>query len=152
MKHIKNQNKLKLKNGFAMVEVIIAVALMATILTSIYTLQSSIFKAVSQKHSAIERIFKLRNLFFDYNLLDKFRESPADTILLDQEIKDPKMKINFAASSAATQEYPFLYNLNATGKWQGMYKQEEELVLGIVFAHIPPDASKDKTKDKTGKK
>lgn len=124
------------------------VALMATILTSIFALQGSLFRAISHKHSVLDRVFVLRNLFFDYEKLDNFKENPTSRNVVEEDHQDPRTAIVFEAKNIAEEFYPFLYRLESTGKWQGMFKPQEETVAGLIFAYVPEDREKEKKEDK----
>jgi prepilin-type N-terminal cleavage/methylation domain-containing protein len=143
------QHKILVRNkkGFALMEVLVTVTLMATILTSIFALQGSLFRAITYKHSVLDRVFVLRNMFLDYEKIDKFREEPSSTTIIEKEVKDPKVEVTLAAQDISNDSYPFLYKLESTGKWQGMFKPFEESIFGLVFAYVPPDKEIDKSKD-----
>lgn len=127
-------------------EVLVTVALMATILTSIFALQGSLFRAISHKHSVLGRVFVLRNLFFDYEKLDNFKENPTSRSVVEEANQDPRMDIGFEAKNISEESYPFLYRLESAGKWQGMFKPQEETVAGLIFAYVPADREKEDKK------
>lgn len=138
MKQQKNLFK-KNKPGFVLMEVLLTVTLMATVLTSIFALEGSLFRAIFQKHSFLERVFVLRNLFFDYEKLDELKQEPTTGSIIEEQLADPKTDITLQASDISSSQYPFLYKLEAKAKWQGLFMPYEEVIMGLIFAHVPED-------------
>lgn len=120
-------------------EVLATVTLMATILTAIFGLQGSLFRLISRRHNVMERVFVLRSMFLDHQKIDKFKEEPFTGKIIEEKILDPRMEVVLESEGISSSSYPFLYKVKSVGTWQGMYRQEEDDVLGLMFAYVPPD-------------
>src|SRR5688500_6427581 len=87
MIHFKNQN-----NGFTFIEVVIAIAITALILTSLYTLQTTMFNNIIKTHFKTARIFWMKNFLLDEDNLKKVQKEKKP---LEKNLEDPKMKMKY---------------------------------------------------------
>src|SRR3990167_367401 len=124
----------RFKKGFALFEVILALTFSAVVLTALFSLQSVLFRAVMRKHEALERIFVLRNNFFDHKLMRKFSIAPSNETILSEALIEPKMSVSVEAKGLGDSKYPNLFILQSSGNWQGMFREHEERIVSAFWA------------------
>ena len=130
MIHSKSHNK----NGFTFIEVVITVAIIGIMMTSIFGLQNGMFKSVFNGYSKISRIFYIKNLFFEPSNLEKLQKDKS----IKKDLTEPQTNIVFelkklSDKSSFSKRFENVNLLKATGKWRGLFKEQEETLISFVY-------------------
>lgn len=124
------------KKGFTLVEVIIAIAIVGMMMTSIFALLNSAFRSTYETNSLITRIFYIKNSFFSPEDQNAIQKDPSKEIT--KKIENPATAIIFKATKPKNKfienNFKNSYLITATGKWEAL-KTEEESIIG--FKYIP---------------
>ena len=134
-----DQNK---KNGFTFIELVLAVTIIGIAMISLFNLQSSLFNSAIKQHSRIIRIFNIKNLFFDYEVNEKIIKDKS----LKKDIQDPATKISYEMikpkDKSTLKKFEDIYLLKAIGSWERMKKEQEEIIVSLLFNPKPPSKEK----------
>ena len=130
----KNQAK---QNGFMLIEVMIAVALLGIGSISIMNLQINTLGRVRQAQVHLEHLFKLQNLFFDPEVPKNGQSDGIPMRVL--EIKDQpdfktfKYEILPVAKKSELNRFADLYLMQAVGSWTGFNRDYEDNLVGLIY-------------------
>lgn len=115
------------KPAFGFVEIVITIAIVGTLLTSIFMLQNTVFINVINQHERISRIFYIKNLFFE----------PSKEKNIKKEISDPvtqlSLQTNLPSEQSELKKFENIYILKTTGKWMGRKGEREETMITFVY-------------------
>ncbi len=129
----KNQNR---TNGFTFVEVIIAVAIIGMVLTSLFTLQTGLFNSTFNNYSKISRIFFIKNFFFNFETREKLNKNK----IIKKELKDPPTKLTFELKNlnekSAVKKYENIFLLKSSASWRGLINQQEENMIYFIYEKL----------------
>jgi hypothetical protein len=124
-----------------LIEVMIAITIMSISIAALFNLQANVLDGVWRENSRVERIFKLRNLFFDpqYQTLiapeyQKAREFEEQNTRFFTNLKYEVRPVD--SKSDLFRRFPNIYLVQASGSWSGINLSYEEQLVG--FVHILP--------------
>jgi len=122
--------------GFSFVEVVMAMAIMAIILTSLFGLQNTAFNSALREHALISRIYYIKNLFFD----------TVPNKIIKKSLPDPETKLEIITMPAKSPEivkrFENMYIVNANGQWKIQNKNYQEVLTMLLY--LPPAPKKPK--------
>jgi|GEM_PF-6223918 len=122
------------RNGFSLIEVTMALAIIGILLGSTYSLQQSSIKASTESDQSLSRIFLLKNTLYDPTIV---RENHDQEIKKSQTITYPPTKITIdqhLVTHEALKKYP-LEQIQVRARWEGFFEKEEE---SLLFLRVIP--------------
>jgi len=94
MIHFKNRN-----NGFTFIEVVLAMGIVALLLTSLFTLQNTMFTNVINSHFKISRLYLIKNFLFDSGNLEKstaaLKKMGGKIEPIEKKLDEPQMTLKY---------------------------------------------------------
>ena len=130
------------KSGFSLIEVVIAVAMIGTILTSIYALQHALLKRDFLSTGELQRMLLIKNVLYDPSVM---RDNPAEELKKDIQIKEPKTAVTVKKVSfknKALKDIKTLDLIRVRAAWESVFGAEI-IEAGILSFNEP---KKDKKK------
>ena len=128
-----NQNK----SGFTIIEVVIAVTIVGMLMTSIFAMLTASMRYTYISNSIVDRIFYVRNGFFDPKYQNEIKKDPAKK--LTKKIEEPETELTFFATKPKNQilenRFKNSYQLNSEAKWKDL-RETSEMIFG--FKYIAP--------------
>jgi len=125
------------QDGFMLIEVVLAVALLGIGSIAIMNLQTNTLGRVHAAQVHLDHLFKLQNLFFDPEM-QKNRLS-ADTQMQVFEFKDIqdfktlKYETMPAAKNSELNRFADVYLMQAAGSWAGFNHDYDDSLIGLVY-------------------
>lgn len=131
--------------GFTFIEVIIAITIVGLILTSLFGLQTTMFKNIINGHFRTSRLFFLKNFLLDE---DNLKKAKKEKKVIERDLTDPKMKMKYELKkvdekSNLVKNFKNVSLIKVTGTWQGLRAQQEESFIRLVY--IKPEKKTQKT-------
>lgn len=122
-----------LHKGFAFAEIMMALAMIGFLLTTLLTLQSNVFNRVVKSTSRIERFYPLKNTFIT------IMKKPLQKGTTKEEIQVPELGLKVAYEVAKIKDasplYRFtgLYQKKCVGAWALADRPKEQEMIGYGF-------------------
>lgn len=126
-----------LKKGFMLIEVVIAVALLAIGSLAIINLQINTLSRVAQAGGRIERVFKLQNVMCEPEF--KKTLAQADQVTRSFESKNAagfdliSYKINTLKNQELQAEFPGVHLVQVQGTWQVFGLEQELNLFSLIY-------------------
>ena len=123
----------KNKSGFTLIETMLAIALIAMVMTPLMITQGTIVQAIARISMRLQRIFFAQNFFIDARAdaddeskfsLDKKIDSPSTKLAFERKLIDSK-------SSLAKVEHLVVDRIQAT--WEDESKQQNEVLVSLQY-------------------
>ncbi len=125
-------------SGFSFMEIMIALTMIGLVLMSLFGLQNTIFRQVSQAHHLTQRTLVLQNLFIDHNFLNNlFTSSGAIEKRLEQPALDLKAIFTTVNANSELKNFPNIRLIK-------LEADNEQLVMAV---HVPQLAEDEKDTD-----
>lgn len=144
-------------NGFTLIEVLLATAIVAIVLTPIFSLQSSTLERIKKMAESVQRMFVAYDFFLDTQKDD----SDQDKKQVTKKHEDPLMDLTYEIidvpkGSKLSKEFNNLYIEKATWQWKETSGKKIETFLNVLFEPPEPKsvsakASSDKQDDRGNK-
>lgn len=149
MNHLNNQSK---RSGFMLIEVVLAITLLAISAIPLLNLQANLLKNVWRQQDEIDRLWILQNLFFTPEIQKITRSSYTQTRSFEQkntayfnDLKYECLPIN--SKSELANHFSDLYLTRSSGSWSGVGGDYEDRVISFVYiAPVIEKAVSDETK------
>jgi prepilin-type N-terminal cleavage/methylation domain-containing protein len=126
--------------GFALMEVMIALAMIAVLLSTLMMVQSKVFSNVISSTFKIERFYSIRNMF----LLTKIKPLEDDKKSWEKTIEDPETKLTYEKKSIKKESqlsrFKGLFQEVATGTWHEWGRERAYDIISYQFD--PPKKEK----------
>lgn len=127
--------------GFMLIEVVIAMSMLAIMSMALFNLQGSILKQVWYESSAMERVLNLRNYFFNptgQSILQPAFKGDRQVTLKDQsQFSELKFEVvPIAGGSNLYRKFPDLHLVQCTGSWSTPFRDQSETLVSLV--HLAP--------------
>ena len=123
------------------IEVILAVAIIGSVLTALFSLQTGIFSAIFNDYSRISRVFYLKNFFFDYDSFQKVQQEKN----IKMDLKEPITKLTYEtkkiSEKSSLKKFENVSLFKATAKWRGLIRDQEESIVSFIY--IKPKKKKE---------
>lgn len=133
MIHFKDHNK---KSGFTFIEVVLSITIIGLILTSLFSLQGTVFNRLVREHEKISRIFFINNQFYDPEVIHTLKTKKEETIKKIPADLDLDIEVTLkpaADKSAIKKRFDNIYKMQSTGRWQVFGAQQEESIIYYMF-------------------
>lgn len=129
------------RNGFIMVEVVLALAMVAMVLTSLMMVEGKVFNHVISSTFKIERFYAIRNSF----LLMRIKPLEKEETVRERVLEEPPTKIMYERipvnPSSSLARFAGMFREVATGTWHEWGKQRAYDIINYQF---DPDALEEK--------
>ncbi len=127
------------KQGFSFIEVVIAIAIIGTILTSLLSLLGAVFRATYQVHARTERMLMLRNLFFNQEDIGQLLADPTREI--KRTIQEPMTELKFflvrpKEGSQLAKRFQDTWLVQAKAEWQEFGRKQDEILVGMQYKKV----------------
>jgi len=127
------------RSGFTLVEVLVAVLIVALVITPLFMSETNIFAHAVRLSKSLQRTFMLKQFFVDSALkmdVAKLKDKPTVEKKIDTTV--PPMNFKFETKKVEKEErfkkFPDLYMQRATAEWQdGAVKRKEALVSFLMI-------------------
>lgn len=130
--------------GFTVIEAMVAIAIIALSLGSLFTLQTTIFTRLGQAYMRVSRFFIAKNMLME-EVVDQ--EGPVSSVR-EEQIKDPKTKLTLTGKKVedpAFKQFPHLQRIQVTSEWATMVGKQREILVSFVYR--PPEEKKESDKE-----
>jgi len=123
------------KNGFTLIEVLIAVAMVGLLLSPLFITQESIFLSVAKGAQSFGRIIKAKNFYWSAKQKADKQEKPGFT--LDKKLDDPIMMLKYEVTSqsqkSSLKDFKDVYKERVKITWQDGRRKKEDALVSFVF-------------------
>jgi len=129
------------KNGFSLIEAVIAIAVIGIIMVSVFSLQHVVFRKDILHNDRLTRIFLLKNALYDPAVM---REDHDQSIKKERRIKDPVTEIKMIVGKMAGKvftKFKHVQRIVAQALWEGLDGKEQEELLFLRF-EVPKQKGK----------
>lgn len=128
------------RKGFALMEVMLALAMVSMLLTTFMMVQTKVFKNTITSSFRLERFYFIRNMFLE----TKIKPLEGDQKTWKKKVQDPEVALMYEKkkidSKSELARFKGLYQEVASGKWSEWNK---EIVYDIIsYQFEPPKESK----------
>ncbi len=139
-------------NGFTLIEVLMATAMVGIVLTPIYSIQSSVMDRVFNMTQAVQRMF----VAFDF-FLEAQKDEDDDKKKITKKSDDPVMDLTYEIvdmpkDSELHKSFNNLYIEKTTWQWQGGRGKKSNVFINILFEPPEPEKKKEEGKQEALKK
>jgi Tfp pilus assembly major pilin PilA len=132
--------KYQQRKGFALAEVVIALAITAMILTSLMMVQGKLFKRVMSSTFVIQRVYAIKNMFF----LSRITQVEGNAKRVRKVIADPEVEIIYETKEinkdSSLARFLGLQQEVSTGSWYEWGKKRSYSLFAYRFD--PPKKEK----------
>ncbi len=130
-------------NGFTLIEVLMATAMVGIVLTPIYSIQSSVMDRVFNMTQAVQRMF----VAFDF-FLEAQKDESDDKKKVTKKSDDPVMDlayeiVDIPKDSELHKSFNNLYIEKTTWQWQDRRRKRSNVFINILFEPPEPEKKKD---------
>ncbi|MFT6765456.1 MAG: hypothetical protein ACJAZS_000333 [Alteromonas naphthalenivorans] len=130
--------------GFALMEVMLALATIAILLTTLMMVQTKVFQRVITSSYRVDRFYHIKNMFLE----TKIKPLEDEQTMWKKTIKDPELILRYEKKPVHKQSelarFTGLFQEVATGQWHEWGKDKEYDVISYQF-----DPPKKEKKDET---
>jgi prepilin-type N-terminal cleavage/methylation domain-containing protein len=134
-------------DGFTLVEVLVAVLIVALVITPLFMSETNIFSHAVRLSKSLQRTFMLKQFFIDSTLkLDaaKIKDKPTIEKKIDTVI--PPLTVKFEVKKVEKEErfkkFPDLYRELSTVQWQEGAQKRKEALCSFVTVDVPKKEKK----------
>lgn len=91
---MKNLRSLHKREGFTLIEIVLAMAIFGTVATAILGLLGTSLNYASRTYNVVNTVFYVKNLFFEPESIQAFQQDTKKVI--EKKIKEPSLNLTFA--------------------------------------------------------
>lgn len=128
------------RNGFVMIEVMLALATISILLTTLIMVQTKVFKNVITSSFRIDRFYHIRNMFLE----TKIKPLKEKQTMWQKTIETPETKLRYDKKTinekSELARFTGLFQEVATGEWHEWGKDKAYDV--ITYQFDPPKKEK----------
>lgn len=139
--------------GFALIEALIAIALVGLVLVSIFGLQNAVFERTTYHAQRLQRMMMVANVLTNPDENQKIKEKKGKKKLKEEvktfkvtyQVAKPPTTITFQIAGLKNKKFETLKNVRifmCSFTWEGMRGQEKDAIVGFIYQ--PPKAKKQK--------
>lgn len=132
------------RNGFALMETMLALAIIGIVLTTFMMVQAKVFKNVIISSFRIDRFYHIRNMFLE----TKIKPLKEEQTVWKKTIENPEVKLRYDKkpidAKSELARFTGLFQEVATGEWHEWGKDKVYDVISYQF-----DPPKKEKKDET---
>lgn len=129
------------RNGFVLLEVMLALATMGILLTSLMMVQTKVFKNVITSSFRIDRFYHIRNMFLE----TKTRSLQDGQTVWQKNLQNPETKLRYEKKTINSQSelarFTGLFQEVATGEWQ---EWGNDKVYDVISYQFDPPKKEEK--------
>lgn len=122
---------IKNNRGFSLIEVLLAVAIVAMVITPIFILQASAARAVGRKAKLYDRIVAGYSFLIECSFIPKPRENDAKKI--DQPVVELRYAATEPSGKSTLAEIPHLMVDRVTINWLERTAKKEDKVIAVRY-------------------
>jgi hypothetical protein len=124
-------------------EVMLALATIAVLLTTLMTVQTKVFKNVIASSFRIDRFYHIRNMFLE----TKIKPLEDDNTTWKKTVQDPEIELRYekkpVKAPSELARFTGLFQEVATGKWHEWGKDREYDVISYQFDPLKKEKKDD---------
>jgi len=124
-----------IKDGFTLIEVLIAVAMVGLLLSPLFITQETVFLNVVKGARTFERILTAKNFYWLSK--QKYENQEKIEFKREKKITDPAMMLQYSVTSqsqkSALKDFKDVYNERVNITWQDGRKKREDALVSFVF-------------------
>jgi prepilin-type N-terminal cleavage/methylation domain-containing protein len=122
-------------SGFSFIEVVIALAVIGILLTSIFAVQQAMMQASFSSTNTLRRVLLLKNVLYDPTIV---REKHDEERKTEQRIKEPPARVRLVIDKPVQKRLKALEleRIRAQVQWEDFIGRQEELLL--LFKMVLP--------------
>jgi prepilin-type N-terminal cleavage/methylation domain-containing protein len=121
------------KPAFTLLEVLMALAVFAILITPLFITQGTVVKNVASNTRLVQRIFLAENMLIDARAQD----SQAQTFTFDKKIIAPETQLNYSRNPVEKKSVFQIYNGLVTEKvsmsWSDMGQKREDSIVTFLY-------------------
>ncbi len=125
----------KVKTGFTLIEVLIAVAMIGLLLSPLFITQGSLLLSVADRARMFERILKAKNFYWSAKQKAEKQEKPEFT--LNKKVDNPQMILKYQVTQpsgkSALKDFKDVYHEQVKIEWQDGRVKREDALVSFVF-------------------
>lgn len=135
------------ESGFSFVEVMIAFAIVAIMMTSIFATQGSLLAAVVRRSHTMARLF-----FAKQFMINSAFSVPSEnsTVTLEKKLDDPETFLTYTVKPVSPEsvfaKLPDLYVQKVELRWQQEGKEQKDYLISFMFKPKPPEKKPEEAK------
>ena len=123
-------------NGFALMEVIISLAMIGVLLTTLMMVESRVFHHVIMSRSKVDRFYLIQNMFF-LTAINPLEDNKKEW---EKTHEDPAVQLKYEKKEIRNDSelYRFkgLFQERASGKWYEWGKEREYDIINYQFVPV----------------
>ena len=121
------------RNGFALMEAMLSLAIIGLILTTFMMVQTKVFKNVITSSFRIDRFYHIQNMFLDV----KMKPLQDEQTVREDIVKDPEVKLRYNKKpinpKSELARFTGLFQEVATGEWHEWGKDKVYDIIRYQF-------------------
>ena len=131
------------RQGFTLIEVVLALAITSTTLVALFTLQATLFRSTFSSYNRIIRLYWIKNLFVE-NMQNPLKAGEKR----ESAVRRPAINLTIDARSIPQESDASSYSrdllVTALGSWQYFGRTTKEKL--VSFFYVPPEPPKKESK------
>lgn len=135
------------ESGFSFVEVMIAFAIVAIMMTSIFATQGSLLATVVRRSHNLARLFFAKQFMINSAF---YVPSENSTVTLEEKLDDPETFLTYTAKPVSPEsvfaKLPDLYVQKVEFRWQQEGKEQKDYLISFMFKPKPPEKKPEEAK------
>jgi len=125
----------KVKEGFTLTEVLIAVAMIGLLLSPLFITQGSLLLNIAERSRIFERILKAKNFYWVAQ--QKAAQQEQVEFKLDKKIDNPPMILKYQivprSDQSRLKDFKDVYLEFVTIEWKDGNKKREDALVSLIF-------------------
>ncbi len=147
MIHSKNSHGV---GGFTLIEALMAITILALIITPLFILQGSILRNVTYFSQRLRRVFLAKNFLFEMRI-EAEKQQAEQAFALEKKIDEPLTQLAYKreklSKKSALSSLEDLYVERVTATWEQQGQQLTQEIVSIVHKKPKPKEEKKEKKD-----
>ena len=127
----------KSREGFTLIETLLALSVMALLLTPLYLAQGTILRSVAFVSTKMQRVFFMKSFFFDARAAAEKQE--AKEFVLEKKVDDPLMRLKYALSpvkkDSSLARFKGMHIERVRAVWEQDGRTYEDGMIALLYKH-----------------
>lgn len=131
---MKNLCPLHNKEGFSLIEAVLAIAMFSIVAVSVLGLVNNALNYSFKSHSNVSRIFYIKGLFFTPGYLNDVQKDVKKVI--EKKLEEPALNLKFSLeplNKNLAKKFENCYLYKASGSWLQFGLEQENNIFGIGY-------------------